>query len=112
MKTIITDDREFVTINARDFLGIFLVNGSLIEGDSFLRNEIIQFLEKGNGVILNLNGILGYSISSLEKVFGSSIHWGFTKSFLDQNLVLKSDDEFLVQNIQSFIKMNWENAIK
>lgn len=99
---------KFVTINiARDFSKF---PGGRYESDGpfsacLLRKNIIQFFEKRNGVILELDGVLGYASSFLEEVFGGLVRQNYTQIFLDQNLILKSDDDFLIQEIQSYMKV-------
>jgi hypothetical protein len=70
----------------------------------FRRRHLVPALREGEQARVNLNGTLGYGSSFLEEAFGGLVRLeGFLAADLRRRLKIESDDQFLVQEIWSYI---------
>jgi hypothetical protein len=62
-----------------------------------LRDEVID------KVILELDGVAGYSSSFLEEAFGGLVRSGVSKETLSKKLILESKDSTIISEINQYI---------
>lgn len=98
-----------ITISvARDFspypAGRFRKDGRF-SGEVFRQEVLERAFKEYQKVVIELDGVRGYSNSFLEEAFGGLIRTsGYTLNVLREKLSLKTDDTSLYDEIQQYLK--------
>lgn len=70
-------------------------------GEKFREEYIVPALKKYDKVIINIDGVRGFSSSFLEEAFGGIIrNKYFTKEKLKEKLQIKSESKFMINYIE------------
>jgi hypothetical protein len=73
-------------------------------GESFRDSELIPILDKGEPVLLDFDGTLGYGSSFLDEAFGGLVRKGYAIDLVKNLLVFKSDEEQdLIDEINEYL---------
>lgn len=73
-------------------------------GEEFRDDILIPLMNKGDKVIISLDGVRGYGSSFLEESFGGLTRHGFTANSVFELFVFESNDESLIEEIKDYIK--------
>lgn len=96
---------KIVTV-ATDFsrypAGRFISDGRY-SGERFREEYLRPALEKGEKVIVYLDGVMGYGSSFLEEAFGGLIRANLDRKLLIENLTIQSANRLLVKEVLSYI---------
>jgi STAS-like domain of unknown function (DUF4325) len=98
-----------ITINvAKDFTrfpsGRFRKNGDT-SGEAFREIYLEPHLKKGDQISVELDGTIGYGSSFLEEAFGGLVRsLRLQPATLSNNLVIKTEDAALLDEVNSYIE--------
>ncbi len=91
---------------ARDFTrfpaGRFRKDGHF-SGERFRDELLVPRLERGERVMIRLDGTIGYGSSFLEEAFGGLVRKGFNPSVIEKLVLLESSDQSLTSEIHGYI---------
>lgn len=84
--------------------GRYMIDGPY-NGENFRENFLIPALNEDYQVQIELDGVRGYNSSFLDEAFGGLIRSGkFSADDLLSRLVLKSQDQSLIEEIREYIQ--------
>jgi hypothetical protein len=72
-------------------------------GERFRNEFLIPYLQKNLDVTVELDDTAGYGSSFLEEAFGGLLRSGLTVAQVDAHLHLRSADQSLLDEIQTYI---------
>lgn len=103
-----------ITINiARDFsrfpAGRYLDDGPY-SGAAFRDRYMKPALDRGETLVIELDGVRGYGSSFLEEAFGGLVRLGLSSESVKQAIRLKSNDDSLVKEVLEYIENGLESA--
>lgn len=103
-----------VTINiARDFsrfpAGRYLDDGPY-SGAAFRDRYMKPALDRGETLVIELDGVRGYGSSFLEEAFGGLVRLGHSAEGVKQAIKLKSNDDSLIKEVLEYIDNGLESA--
>ena len=98
------------------YTGLRHSNVSENSGEDFYHNILNSFFkenaEKGLSIIVDLDGVRGYSPSFIDEAFGNLV-FDFGKELIEKFLTIKSDDKpFWIKAIQDETFNAWEGRRK
>ena len=99
LKLDIDIGRDFTRFPA----GRYITDGNF-SGEKFRDQVLLPALTKYHEVRVFLDGTMGYGSSFLEEAFGGLIRRGLNKQDVLRRLLLVSDDQSIVEEIQDYIK--------
>lgn len=106
-----------ITVNiARDFTrypsGRKKQNGTT-SGEGFREKFLEEPLSKGEKVVIEFDGTIGYGSSFLEEAFGGLVRkLRLPRSTLNDNLVLKCSDMSIIAEVNQYISDAYEHLSK
>lgn len=103
-----------LTINiARDFsrfpAGRYLDDGPY-SGAAFRDCYMKPALDRGETLVIELDGVRGYGSSFLEEAFGGLVRLGYSSEAIKQAIKLKSNDDSLIKEVLEYIDTGLESA--
>lgn len=73
-------------------------------GEEFRRNFLEPHLKKGESIVVEFDGALGYGSSFLEEAFGGLVRLGYSATELLKRLAFRSTDDSLRREVESYIQ--------
>lgn len=73
-------------------------------GEDFRVSVLKPHLDKGETIVIDFDGALGYGSSFLEEAFGGLVRTGYAAADLLKRLVFRSRDATLTAEVERYIK--------
>ncbi|MDY2987159.1 MAG: STAS-like domain-containing protein [Peptoniphilus sp.] len=96
--------KEFTTTPGGRYKQISSFSGEEFR-DDILRPAIEEAINKGENIVINLDGTYGYPTSFLDEAFGKLCKY-FTNNELKKITYISNDEPSLIQDIEKYTKNN------
>lgn len=87
---------------SRSPAGRFYSDGPF-SGERFREELLVPALKRGDSVVVNLKGVLGFGSSFLEEAFGGLVRGGMAPEFIRSKLTVQSDLKTYEQRIWNYV---------